>query len=786
MKLYIDDLPVIFPYDYIYPEQYEYMRDLKRALDSKGHCLLEMPSGTGKTVSLLSLIVSYQLHYNETRKLVYCSRTVPEIDKALAELKRLMDYRAKHHRDHGEPPDVEFLGLGLSSRKNLCLHPEVSKYREGRLVDAKCRDRTASWVRRRAEAETIEGRAADIELCEFYETLDTSKEAMVMPPGVYTMDDLRDFCQIKTYCPYYLARRMIPFANVIIYSYHYMIDPKVAELVSKEFSKDTIVVFDEAHNIDSTCIESLSVDLTQTVLEASSRSIAKLSSRIEEIKEQDAQKLQDEYNKLVEGLRLTTEARDEDLILANPVLPDDVLKEAIPGNIRQAQHFITFLNRLIEYLKARMRVKHVVAETPVSFLHHLREITYIESKPLRFSAERLSSLVRTLELNDLEDYWALSRVATFATICATYERGFIVLFEPYENDTDKSPNPVLHLACLDASIAVQPVFDRFSTVVVTSGTLSPLDMYPKMLQIRPVIQASYTMSLARSCFLPMVITRGSDQVAMSSKFEVRSDPAVVRNFGNLLIECARTVPDGVVAFFPSYLYMESIVAMWNEMGVLRDVWKHKLIFVETPDAAETSVALANYRAACNSGRGAVLLSVARGKVSEGIDFDHNYGRAVIMFGIPYQYTESRILRARLEYLREEYGIRENDYLTFDAMRHAAQCMGRVLRGKTDYGLMIMADKRYSRSDKLSKLPKWIQSYITETASNLSTDMGITMAKRFLKTMAQPFDHQSQLGTSLWGPEDIKQHQQQQQPPSLPPQNSNTASHPQPVAQVAAT
>lgn len=28
----------------------------------------------------------------------------------------------------------------------------------------------------------------------------------------------------------------------------------------------------------------------------------------------------------------------------------------------------------------------------------------------------------------------------------------------------------------------------------------------------------------------------------------------------------------------------------------------------------------------------MLLSVARGKVSEGIDFDHNYGRAVIMFG----------------------------------------------------------------------------------------------------------------------------------------------------------
>lgn len=26
------------------------------------------------------------------------------------------------------------------------------------------------------------------------------------------------------------------------------------------------------------------------------------------------------------------------------------------------------------------------------------------------------------------------------------------------------------------------------------------------------------------------------------------------------------------------------------------------------------------------------------------------------------------------------------------MRHAAQCVGRALRGKTDYGLMIFADK----------------------------------------------------------------------------------------------
>jgi DNA excision repair protein ERCC-2 len=37
------------------------MRSLKQALDAGGHCLLEMPTGTGKTVCLLSLITSYQV-----------------------------------------------------------------------------------------------------------------------------------------------------------------------------------------------------------------------------------------------------------------------------------------------------------------------------------------------------------------------------------------------------------------------------------------------------------------------------------------------------------------------------------------------------------------------------------------------------------------------------------------------------------------------------------------------------------------------------------------------------
>ena len=157
--------------------------------------------------------------------------------------------------------------------------------------------------------------------------------------------------------------------------------------------------------------------------------------------------------------------------------------------------------------------------------------------------------------------------------------------------------------------------------------------------------------------------------------------------------------------------------------------------------------------ACDNGRGAILLSVARGKVSEGVDFDHQYGRTVILFGIPYQYTESRILKARLEYLRDNNQIRENDFLSFDAIRHGAQCVGRVIRGKQDYGLMVFADKRFGRQDKRNKLPKWILSEMNEAGNNLSTDMAVSMAKNFFKTMGQPAGD-TPLGISLWNEEQV--------------------------------
>lgn len=741
-----------FPYNYIYPEQYSYMCQLKKCLDAKGHGVLEMPSGTGKTISLLALIVAYQLkHPRSLKKLIYCSRTIPEIEKVVEELHKLNKYYIEMEGDSS------MIGLCLTSRKNLCIHPLASRQKDGKAVDGMCYSMTASHKRSR-NREKNEG---DIEnTCTFFEKYEEGGHESLLPNGIYNIDDLKEYGRKMGWCPYFIARHAISYANIIVYSYYYLLDPKIAELVSKELSKNSVVVFDEAHNIDNVCIESMSVTINRKLLEKCHTNIGHLEEIVAKIKQDDQNKLEMEYNKLVEGLYEASQAKKSDLFLANPILPGDILQEAIPGNIRTAEHFIRFLKYFLEYVKSRLRIQHVITESPAAFLKHIYDKMTIERKPLRFCSERLRSLIRTLEVNNITDFTPLTLLCNFATLVSTYLRGFTIIIEPFEERTPNVPNPILHFSCMDASIAIKPIFERFQSVIITSGTLSPIEMYPKILDFHPVIAATFTMTLSRQCICPIIVTKGNDQVAMTSKFETRNDVSVIRNYGTLLVELSTIVPDGIVCFFTSYLYMEQIIASWYEQGIIDSIQKNKLLFIETQDAAETSLALYNYVKACENGRGAVLLSVARGKVSEGVDFDHHLGRCVVMFGIPYVYTQSRILKARLEYLCDNYQIKENDFLTFDAMRHAAQCVGRAVRGKTDYGIMCFADKvrlqlldvfhclilgvslssiqRFARDDKLRKLPKWIQENMNKSVLNLSIEEAVQISKKFLKQMAQPF------------------------------------------------
>jgi Rad3-related DNA helicase len=93
---------------------------------------------------------------------------------------------------------------------------------------------------------------------------------MLLPSGVYSIQDMRKLVppplppphccgydvtadsgqgEERGLCPYFMARRMLAQANIVVYAYQYLLDQRIARVVSQELGRDSVIVFDEAHNI---------------------------------------------------------------------------------------------------------------------------------------------------------------------------------------------------------------------------------------------------------------------------------------------------------------------------------------------------------------------------------------------------------------------------------------------------------------------------------------------------------------------------------------------------------
>ena len=775
MRFKINETEIFFPFDSIYPEQKAYITELINLFKNPGHALLEMPSGTGKTISLLSACISFVNNLKMSgrfMKIVYCTRTLAETNKTLEELKFFCNTF----------PEFRLLGIGLAGRKNLCVNDEALNND----VDLVCR------------------KLINLERCEFYNNLvdieDTLggsfKDKTHISSGVdsshlrdidnnpsnnsiiWTLDEIRAKGKEKKLCPYFLLRRLIKTCDILVYTYNYLVDPSIYDAVSKEIGKDAIIIFDEAHNIDNYCIEGMSVEIKRNTLD-NAMSILKSITKNEQEKGLVAKNEQEKglvaKNEQEKGL-VTKNEEERVLVTKNspslkeldkiipPRLNSDAASEnkqvhlkKIPGSLRKTKHFISVMKRLVEFFKTKLKTTHLTTETPSSFISTVQSLTFVDKRTLLACSQRLSLInnedldLRPLKL--IADFVSTASATNQSNIINSTE--YVVIFEPWDTFAPSVFNPVLRLYCVDPSIALKNIFKKFRNVVITSGTLSPIEAYPRMLVFVPAVIKEFDVSLGRNAISPIVVTKGNDQLGMSalkninegicenneyevlekgsasltSSYSLRTEPSVVRNYGTLILELSKSVPDGLICFFPSYAYMEDIISLWSESNFINEFSKSKVIFVESPSATESIQAMENYRKAILTGRGAILMAVARGKASEGVDFKGAMGRCVVLIGVPYQFmserTKQRVLHANMP-----------GFLAFDAVRHAAQCLGRVLRSKNDYGLMIMADTRYL--SLIKSMPKWIRERIEPGMVNLSVDMSVVIAKRFYKEMAQYF------------------------------------------------
>jgi len=114
-----------------------------------------------------------------------------------------------------------------------------------------------------------------------------------------------------------------------------------------------------------------------------------------------------------------------------------------------------------------------------------------------------------------------------------------------------------------------------------------------------------------------------------------------------------------------------------------------------------------------------LMGVYRGKISEGIDFSDDMARCVIAVGIPLPslkdqlVSQKRIFNDRMRAQSNSRIVPGNEWYKMEGYRALNQALGRCLRHRKDWGVLLMVDSRIvdsakKRSGDFRLVSRWIQ------------------------------------------------------------------------------
>ena len=125
--------------------------------------------------------------------------------------------------------------------------------------------------------------------------------------------------------------------------------------------------------------------------------------------------------------------------------------------------------------------------------------------------------------------------------------------------------------------------------------------------------------------------------------------------------------------------------------------------------------MSDYYAEVKMGRGAVFIAVCRGKVAEGLDFADDYGRAVLVLGLPYPPFKDPRVELKRQFLDDQVRAKTGQlsgskWYSLEAFRATNQAIGRVIRHSRDHGAVIFLDGRFGNNNAKFNLSRWLQPF----------------------------------------------------------------------------
>ncbi|CAK9810667.1 Regulator of telomere elongation helicase 1 homolog [Anthophora quadrimaculata] len=724
----INNVIVNFPFK-PYQVQEEYMAKVIECLQNSKNGVLESPTGTGKTLSLLCSSLSWlltkkaqlqaqslvtaveepkfggyflkQLNNGLTKstgdsnpstnfnwaapKIIYASRTHSQLSQAMQELKRTS---YKHTST-----------AVLGSRDQLCIHPEVSKETNSSNKIYMCHSKVKSRT------------------CFYYNNVEIRKDDPFFKNEVLDIEDLIKAGQKYKCCPYFLSRELKQNADITFMPYNYLLDAKARRSQGIDL-QNNIIFLDEAHNVEKTCEEAASLQICST-------DIAMCIDEITAVMEDIAKDIEQQNDLFMENSgNVQKDFTADDLCILKAMFLE--LEKAIDAiQITKRDEGDTHPGGYIFELLGKAQLTHgkeqLVIEKLEKIIFYLTTTSTSPFTRKGNALQKFSDILRTV-------FSSGNSLSHKEKVKQCY-KVYIQFEEPKrskKNDVwetkkivSKNEGKVISYWCFSPGFSMQQLMEQgVRSIILTSGTLSPLKPFISELEIPIDIQLQNPHIIKKDQICVGILGQGPDGYSLNSSFNTRNDPKYIASLGRTIFNFSCLIPHGLLIFFPSYPIIRKCKEEWQNTGLWTKIADRKSIYVEPQYKDGFTNVMNEYceKIKDPSCKGAIFMAVCRGKVSEGLDFANANGRAVLITGLPFPPLKDPRVILKQQYLEEiksqnKEGLSGQQWYQLEASRAINQAIGRIIRHKNDYGAIILCDCRFDNPSFKKHLSPWLRPYI---------------------------------------------------------------------------
>ncbi|XP_074597275.1 regulator of telomere elongation helicase 1 [Brevipalpus obovatus] len=642
-KVMINSYEIKFPFK-PYPLQKAFMNQVLSCVKNKKNGLLESPTGTGKTLSLLCSSLAWLDLRNKTQSSDIESY-YSEIDPNADDLKK---------PSTSSPPSSSAgssLSSGYSSGEAylddeglVCIYPKKTSSDEKNGKKEKKRG-PSSWFREtpkilyasrthaqlsqacremkrtnynhmngvviggrdnlciNAEVQKQDSAAAKNHCCRAYVgakkcEFHTNYEKRVQTTPDFTknpildMEDLVRLGNQHKICPYYASRLLMQRADVVFAPYNYILDPTTRKSIGIEIENNVIII-DEGHNIEKICEDSVSCELRSDVLEH-------LRVEIENLIRFINTNAGDSSCETEEALEALMAISTRDLLTLSKIV--EGLQEEVEKAVQidDRSHPQEWIFEVLDRIKLNFHSKKTIASAIDDVQTYILIKSLTSNSAFSFSGnlQRFMDFTTILfpEEYDDEKSWKEFKKEfqqKYRILSAFVEeeeqpRTFNKKFRGSDSTKGRSTGKkkwVLNLWCLSASVALKSMQKLGAhSIIITSGTLAPLNSFQVELEL-PFPITLQNLHIVKPDQVAVYIVRSSwNNVTFDSSYTNRENMLHVRSLGQAVSHFCKSVPGGILLFFSSYAVMNNMLEHWkktdSEWRIHSAISSQKSIFIE--------------------------------------------------------------------------------------------------------------------------------------------------------------------------------------------------------------